>query len=211
MTTAWENIDTSDILTKSMIEGALGITPGWLRLENTNHYQNLKKMIDKITFNSLGDIGCGAGEVGRVIKCNEYCGYDLPHVIEKVSKVVNPQSNYCEYNANNYDYTLFTRHDLLICNGFLSEIALPLGVLDKILKNTSKFLIIHRQPIIESSSNIIFYKTYGNLDTHEWRLSKSEFYNIIETNGCKVVCEYINDVNMNSMSFLVEKINNSLK
>lgn len=205
MTTTWENIDTSDILTKSMIEGALGITPGWLRLEHTSHYQNLKIMIDKITFNSLGDIGCGAGEVGRVIKCNEYCGYDLSHIIEKVSKVVNPQSTYYEYDANNYDYTLFKRHDLLICNCFLSEIAHPLIVLPKILENTSKYLIIHRQTI-NDSPNIVFYKTYGNLDAHEWRLSKTEFYNMIETNGCKIVCEYINDVNTNSMSFLIEKI-----
>lgn len=205
MTTTWENIDTADILTKSMIEGALGVTPGWLRLEHTSHYQNLKKMIDKITFNSLGDIGCGAGELGRVLKYNEYCGYDLPHIIEKVSKVVNPQSTYCEYDANNYDYTLFKRHDLLICNCFLSEIAHPLIVLQQILENTSKYLIIHRQTI-NDTRNIIFYKTYGNLDAHEWRLSKTEFYNIIETNGYKIVCEYINDPNTNSMSFLIEKV-----
>jgi hypothetical protein len=172
--TAWFN---KDLLPKAMIDGALGLN-GWERLENTKHYKILKSLIDLIEFQNIADIGCGAGELGRVLNCKNYCGFDLPHIVEEVSKKVNPNFNFNYFNSNESDYTTFKDFDLLICNGFISELINPLEVIKKILFFTKKNLIIHRQ-IFDSITRLVEYKTYANLTTIKSHISKNEFDSLL--------------------------------
>jgi trans-aconitate methyltransferase len=160
-----------------MVRGAKGEN-GWLRLEYTDHFKVLKNFIDELDIENMADIGCGAGELGRVYSNLKYVGYDLPHVIEKVSKVVNPNLEYVHFNTNDFNFSKFNQYDLLVCNSFISELINPFEVLNKIVKNTNRYLIIHRQ-FITNETNFSTYNTYGNLKTTRSHLSHKELNSLL--------------------------------
>lgn len=160
MENAWFN---DDILPNEMVRGARGEN-GWSRLEYTDHFKVLKNFIDGLNVDNMADIGCGAGELGRVYNNYEYVGFDLPHIVEKVSKIVNPNLKYEYFNSDLSDYSTFKNFDLLVCNSFISELLNPLDVLTKIIENTKKYLLIHRQ-FIGHETNFSIYNTYGELKT----------------------------------------------
>jgi len=172
--TAWYN---TDILPNEMVRGAMGLN-GWGRLENAAHFPYLNNLINKCNCDNIADIGCGAGEVGRVYSKLNYSGFDLPHIIEDVAKKVNPNLEYFEFDAYSFDYTFFKKYDILLCNSFLSELPEPIPVLSQILKNTKKYLIIHRQ-YCSKEGKINEYNTYGNLTTVRSFISEEEFKNLL--------------------------------
>lgn len=158
--TAWYNID---ILPNEMIAGANG-SKGWPKLEDSEHFKTLKELISLSNPSKMADIGCGAGELGRIYKENNYVGYDLPHIIDKVARIVNPNINFEYFDAYEFDYTNFKKFDLLVCNGFISELTEPMYVIEKLINNSEKSLIIHRQ-FFGEQNNLVNYSTYGNLST----------------------------------------------
>lgn len=172
--TAWYN---NDVLPIEMVKSAMGLT-GWSRLENSTHFPYLNDLIKKCDFKNIADIGCGAGEIGRVYSEFDYSGFDLPHIIENVSKKVNPNLKYFEFDAYDFDYSIFKNYDMLLCNSFLSELPEPIQVIKKILINTKKYLIIHRQ-YFSNNSEINEYNTYGNLKTVRSFISENEFKNLL--------------------------------
>jgi trans-aconitate methyltransferase len=172
--TAWFNTDK---LPKEMVNGALGLN-GWAKLENTEHFKVLDDMVKLCNFTKIADIGCGAGELGRIYHNYEYTGFDLSHIIQNVSKIVNVNLHYRDFNADEFDYSEFNNYDLLICNSFISELTNPLEILEKIIKNTNKFLIIHRQFFSNSEKNVE-YTTYGNLKTIRSFISQYEFESLL--------------------------------
>jgi trans-aconitate methyltransferase len=173
--TAWFN--TTD-LPNEMVRGALGLN-GWPRLENTDHFGVLNEMIRYCDVNNFADVGCGAGELGRVYTNHNYTGFDLPHIIEKVAKIVNPTLEYHHFNADDSDYSIFENYDLLICNGFISELTNPIEVLSKLLKHTKKNLLIHRQYFSESNE-LKGYKTYANLNTVRCSININDFNKLLK-------------------------------
>lgn len=158
---AWYN---ETILPKEMVSKVISPENGWSKLEHSDHFRFLDELINLTESKTIADIGCGTAELGRIYNNFNYTGFDLPHIIEKVSKVVNPNLNYQVFDAYNFDYTFFKKYDLLICNGFISELNEPIQVLKNLLDNTKKYLIIHRQ-IFDDKSKVIEYKTYGDLLT----------------------------------------------
>jgi hypothetical protein len=173
---AWFNDDT---LPNEMINGALGAN-GWQKLENTTHFKTLDSLVKLSGGAKIADIGCGAAELGRIYQNYEYTGFDLPHIIEKVSKVVNSNLNYEYFDADNFDYTRFKNYDILICNSFISELINPLDILEKILNNTSKSLIIHRQ-FFRGENEIITYDTYGGLSTTRCHININDFNALLKS------------------------------
>jgi trans-aconitate methyltransferase len=139
--TAWYN---ETILPKQMVSKILNKN-GFTKLEHSEHFIILDELIKITKSKNIADIGCGGAELGRVYYDFDYTGFDLPHIIENVSKVVNPNLNYVKFDAYDFDYTLFKKYDLLVCNGFISELIEPITVLKNLLDNTKKYLIIHRQ------------------------------------------------------------------
>lgn len=183
-TTAWTSKNCE--LEKDMINGALCKKPGWKKLEYSLHFTYLNQLILITGEQTICDIGCGAGELGRVYKDYTYEGYDLSHIVENVSKVVNPQLNYKYFDANNFNYILFKKYDLLICNSFISELINPLEIIKNLLENTSKYLIIHRQKI-SNKTEIINYKTYADLLTSQSIIGIEDLKEIFkETNTCVI-------------------------
>jgi 2-polyprenyl-3-methyl-5-hydroxy-6-metoxy-1,4-benzoquinol methylase len=176
-------------LPKAMINGALGITQGFVRLEFTDHFKVLKSIMDSIKFETIADIGCGAGELGRVIgeKVN-YTGFDLPHVIENVSKVVNKSLNYVYFDTRrDFDYSKLSSFDLLVCNSFISEVSSPLEVLSSLIKHMKKYIIIHRQKFNQKQTYYKNYTTYAGLTTSESSISVFDMESILKLNYSKVL------------------------
>ena len=186
--TAWTSND--DNLAIDMINGALCKKPGWKKLEESSHFKYLNELILMTGIKTICDIGCGAGELGRVYKDYNYEGYDLPHIIEKVSKVVNPHLNYHNFDGNNFNYNLFTKYDLLVCNGFISELNNSLEIIQNLLENTSKYLIIHRQKI-GKKTEIIKYKTYADLLTSHTIIGIEDLNKILQKTNTRVVKEFM--------------------
>jgi hypothetical protein len=173
---AWFN---ENHLPQEMVNGALGLN-GWGRLESSEHFKTLDSLIKLSNGLKIADIGCGAAELGRIYSNYEYAGYDLPHIIEKVAKVVNPNLNYESFDADTFDYSKFSNHDILICNGFISELLNPLEILVKILEHTNNVLIIHRQ-FFKNSDEIISYTTYAGLPTPRCHISLENFKKILKS------------------------------
>jgi hypothetical protein len=182
--TAWTSENHE--LEKDMINGALCKKPGWKKLEYSSHFTYLNELILMTNEKSICDIGCGAGELGRVYKDYHYEGYDLQHIVENVSKVVNPQLTYNYFDANNFNYNLFKKYDLLICNGFISELINPLEIIKNLLENTNKYLIIHRQKI-GNKTEIINYKTYADLLTSQSIVGIEDLKQILKFTNTRVV------------------------
>ena len=172
--TAWFN---EDILPTDMIKGATGEN-GWARLEYTEHFKIINDFISSLKVLKMADIGCGAGELGRVLHNINYIGFDLPHIIDKVSKVVNPNLNYSEFNADMFNYEVLKEFDLIVCNGFISELNNPIEVLNKLIENTSEYLLIHRQ-FFSDETNFSEYNTYGNLPTIRTHIGFDEFKKLL--------------------------------
>lgn len=172
--TAWYDNET---LPESMVSGVLGKN-GWPKLEDTDHFKILKELIDLTDFDTICDVGCGGAELGRIYKTKNYHGYDLPHIIEKVGKVVNPNLNYHEYEAHAFNYTEFQKYDLIVCNGFLSEFENVLEILKNILDNTSKYLIIHRQ-LFNVNTYVDEYETYSGLKTPRSNIGQKDFEELL--------------------------------
>lgn len=174
---AWYN---KDILCTEMIRGALGLN-GWARLEHSGHFKYLNTLVQKINFQSILDLGCGAGELGRVYSNKyKYKGFDLEHIIETVSKRVNPQLSYGYFDAYTSDFGFLKNNDLVIANSFLSEIDSPIDILNKILINIDKYFLIHRQIFSDQDTHIVQYGTYGSLETSRSIINFKQFENLIK-------------------------------
>lgn len=176
--TAWYN---EKDLPVDMVDSVLSLKPGWSKLEDTEHFINLKNLIMSCSAITVADIGCGSAELGRVLKSQFlYTGFDLPHIIKNVSKKLNPDLKYIDFDAYGFDYTNLQNFDLIICNSFISELSQPLIVLENLFKNFKTFLIIHRQHFATKES-FTMYKTYGNLSTTRYYISSLLFKNLLST------------------------------
>lgn len=167
------------ILPNQMINGANGKL-GWPKLENSNHFKFLDNALKKCeNAKSIIDLGCGAGEVGRVYSKFDYKGYDLPHIIEKVSKVVNPKLNYDFFDANQSDFEFCEEADIVLSNGFITELESCSKVFTKVLKKIRKYFILHRQKFADQEE-LNEYQTYGGLTTTNCSISQKVFYENIK-------------------------------
>lgn len=172
--TAWYD---NNSLPSDMVNGALG-HKGWGRLESSDHFKILNDLIKSVNPKSIADLGCGAAEIGRLYPEIDYTGFDLPHIIEKVAKTVNPNLKYQNFDAYNFDYTVFKQYDLLVCNSFISELTEPINVLKQILENSDHYLIIHRQ-FFSDKTEFIEYETYANLRTIRSHIGLEDFNNLL--------------------------------
>ena len=132
------------------------------KLKESEHFPALLKCFEKIKDSStIIDLGCGTGEAGRVFSDFKYVGADLPHIIEKVSKIRNPNNNYLKFNAENNNVDFINEFDIVLMNSFLSEIPNWYLILSKILINAKKYVILHRQSITNGQTKFIEYNPYG--------------------------------------------------
>lgn len=196
----WYN---KDILPEQMVLGALGVLDGWSRLENTDHYPLLKHLINAANAETLCDLGCGAGELGRLFNLtHNYIGYDLSHIIEKVAINLNPSLNYIKFDINTFNYSDLLKYDLIVCNAFLTEMPNPEHILKNILQNTNKNLIIHRQDFSDET-NVVNAITYGNLQSIKSIIGWKCFYSLLDDNNLHIKEKH--NTSSNSHSLLITK------
>lgn len=156
----------------------------------SDHFESLKKCIDLIPrgANNLLDLGCGKAEISDAFPEYEYCGADLPHMIQKVSRVTRPRLKYVEFDAQVSEMDFISNFDIVIMNSFLSEIPNAEQILDKVLRRAKGYVIIHRQ-MIEEQEHIETYSTYGDLKTTAYTFGRKNFEKIIKQNNFKTTIE----------------------
>jgi trans-aconitate methyltransferase len=173
MKNAWHN---DKILPEQMVKGARGELPGFSKLEYSSHFLSLDSLVKIADPKNITELGCGSGEIGRIYNHIKYIGCDLPHIIDKVSMIVNPILDYIKFDADDLDYDFLKDNiDLLLMNGFLSELENPLQVLKKIIEKKSKFILIHRQIFSQDKSKLMNATTYGNLESKTAVINFSQF------------------------------------
>ena len=173
--TAWYDTNNLPI---DMVNGALCNKPGWDKIEHSDHFSDLDHLVKLSNPTTVADMGCGAGELGRVYPQYKYTGFDLPHIIEKVGKVVNNTLNYIEYEAYNFDYKKLKDFDLIICNGFISELSKPIEVLVNIINNSEGDIILHRQ-YFDTTTHLVNYTTYAGLETPRSIIGYDDFDSLL--------------------------------
>lgn len=193
------------IVPSEMVKGAKAEIPGWKKLEHTDHFKALDHLIQSIKVKNIVDIGCGAAEVGRIYKDIRYLGVDLGHVIESVAKVVNPNLEYQEFDANDSEFGFIYDYDLVLMNGFLSEMEDPIEILESILSNCKKYVIIHRQDFTEGPTSIRTYNSYGGIHATNSIINMDEFEQICSKYGFSV--SMIDSNLENKKSVLLKKTN----
>lgn len=194
-----------DIVPSEMVKGAKAEIPGWKKLEYTDHFKVLDESIKSIDVKSIVDIGCGAAEIGRLYDSLEYLGVDLHHVIEGVAKVVNPNLEYLQFDANESSFDFLENYDLVLMNGFLSEMPDPIEILESVLSNSLNYVIIHRQDFTDSLDTFIrTYNSYGGIQATNSVINLEEFKIICHKYG---FCITIKDSNLGGKkTILLQKI-----
>jgi 2-polyprenyl-3-methyl-5-hydroxy-6-metoxy-1,4-benzoquinol methylase len=196
----WYN---KDIVPEQMLLGALGNLDGWVKLENSDHYPILNHLIKESNSEYLCDIGCGAGELGRLYNpTHKYVGYDLGHIIDKVALKLNPNLLYVSFDIHDFNYHDLMAYDLIVCNAFLTEMTNSEFILKNIIQNTKKSLIIHRQDFSDKA-NILPTKTYGNLESIRSVIEWSLLYKLLE--GANLHIKEKHNTSSNSHSLLITK------
>tara|TARA_R110000751_G_scaffold178688_1_gene284890 strand:+ start:39 stop:641 length:603 start_codon:yes stop_codon:yes gene_type:complete len=150
----------------------------------SDHFDPLKECFDLIPndVNSLLDLGCGKVEISDAFPEYKYCGADLPHIIQKVSKISKPSLEYVEFDATINSMNFVSSYEVVLMNSFLSELPNANTVLKRVLNHAKNYVLIHRQAIEEDQRNEL-YDTYGNLSTVRYTFSKQEFDSIVCFNG----------------------------
>lgn len=179
--TAWYNTET---IPETMLKAVTGQLFGWKQLEDSDHYESLKSALHICSkSNSLLDLGCGAGEVSRVFNHFDYTGADLQHIIEKVAKKKNPDNKYLYFDANLDNLEFLQNYDLVLMNSFLSEIPDYFTILNKVLFNSKKYIVIHRQHFDTNNSRLVEYPSYGGVITTKTIINYQEFYTLCDRNN----------------------------
>ena len=132
--------------------------------------------------NNLLDLGCGKAEISDAFPEYEYCGADLPHIIQKVSKISKPSLEYIEFDATICDMDFVSSFDVVVMNSFLSEIETADEILRKVLKYAPKYVVIHRQEIKDKEGREK-YLTYGGLTTTKYTFDRNQLEKVIESSG----------------------------
>lgn len=178
----WNN--DSSILFSAMINRSIK-SP----LEKTHHFLQLEKLINICNpCDSLVDIGCGAGELGRVHKNKKYLGLDLQNIIENVAKVKNSNLNYICFNACDEQIpNEVNKYDVIVMNSFLSELIDPISFLKKLFLIKNKYIIIHRQNFTNKTTYIEKYSSYAGLISTNSYINNNEFIKLIETFNYKIL------------------------
>ena len=199
MTSAW--------LDKDKLPNAM-LNANFASLGNADHFPALKECFSIIKDNakSIIDVGCGAAEASRVFSEYDYFGADLPHIVEKVSKHKNPDAKYITFNASNTDFLFLQDKDVVLMNSFISELSDWYLVLSKILINSKKYVVLHRQEVTDSNSYLQEYTTYGGLRTVKSIINKEQLHRLFYMNEFKIVKESSSfPYNSNHRTYLLEK------
>lgn len=195
---------------ETMYKAVTGQISGWSQLEHSNHFNSLNQCFQECKeAKSILDLGCGAAEVSRVFSNYDYAGADLEHIIKNVAEKKNPNKNYIIFDINLDDCAFLKKYDIVLMNSFLSEIPDYFKALNKVLLNSKKYIIVHRQEIQEMPSKLEEYVSYAGLTTTKTIINKKEFKNICSMNNFNIILDIPSTpINNNMRSFVLERQKN---
>jgi 2-polyprenyl-3-methyl-5-hydroxy-6-metoxy-1,4-benzoquinol methylase len=156
-------------------------------LQDSVHFPPLRECILRAAKGrTVLDVGCCKAELAKTFPELDYTGADLEHIIEGVSKMLQPSLKYIYFNADNDDYSFMSNYDIIVMNSFLSETTNPLIVLDQVLQYASKYVVLHRQDIDKAETHLVAYNTYGGLRATNSIINRQNFVDILENRGWAV-------------------------
>lgn len=191
-----------EVCPEEMLKASRGVY--WAVLEkNQDHFPILKKLLSKAFADcsdvpiNIADVGCGAGDLGRVIVRETdwrdhfltYEGFDLSHIIEKVSKVANPNNKYENFDAYDpaQDFSFLNKYQVVVMNAFIDVLERSVEVLRKVLLNAGDYVILHRQTFDENGkTRTTEHSSYGSI-SYQSIINKKEFEDLLLETGFEVV------------------------
>lgn len=129
------------------------------KLLDTHHGKVLQSMVIRKNERCI-DLGCG--DQGAKVLFTDYTGVDLP-----------------KFDVYNTDLDFINDYNIVLLNAFIDVMEFPLKVLDDVLFNSSKYVIIHRQEFTYGPTEITQEPAYGGLTWHS-KINWWDFYKVIK-------------------------------
>ena len=138
----------------------------------------------------LLDIGCGSSSLQsfEIFKNNfEYCGVDLPWIINGVARRVYPDSRYIEKDLTDLEELDFIRgYEVIVMNAFIDVMQYPIEMLTKVLSYADKYVLVHRQRITNAKTYVEESSSFGG-KTFRTVINNEEFEDIINKSAFEII------------------------
>lgn len=184
-------------------------------MDTTQHIHTIKQHIETIANKeeekqTVIDIGCGTAQISLLFDKTkfEYEGADLTPILQHCAHHWHPENIYLPFNAETSYYYFLKNYDIVLTNAFIDVMEHPLAILEKILANAKKYVILHRQEISNSKPTHVFLNPAYSGETFHSIINKMDFINLINQYNFTIVnqlqCGFSNWEN-NGDSFLLKK------
>jgi FkbM family methyltransferase len=138
----------------------------------------------------LLDLGCGTAMLSEYAKKFNYYGADLPNVLNYSSMLFYPQYYYKATELDVDNLLWINKYPVVVLNAVIDVMEYPLEILDKVLKNASEYVVIHRQEItLEGQTRVIKNGSYGDITYHSI-INKYDLDLICDKNDFDIVRNY---------------------
>lgn len=165
--------------------------------EITKHMEPFTSLLNMIASNNLDalmnsellDLGCGTGMLSQFCKNFTYTGADLPHIITGCAMRNYPNYPYRICNMEEQDIAWIKQYDIVVLNGVIDIMEHAVEMLAKVLASARKYVIIHRQDILEEGVTSSHKNgSYGGETWHSL-ISRTDFEKVVSDNGFAIAAE----------------------
>lgn len=201
---------------KSIVDEMNKNYPGYKNLMDTeNHIQVFKQHIAHILAKetekqNVIDIGCGTAQISILFDKQhfDYEGADLTHILQYCAQNWHPENIYLPFNAELSHYYFLRNYDVVVANAFIDVMEHPLAILEKMLANSKKYVILHRQEISAlKPTHTTLNESYGGF-THHSIINKVDLFALLNRYNFEIIhqnqCGFTNWEN-GGESYLLKK------
>jgi len=161
-----------------------------LNIVNIPHGIVLKGLFELILAKkkTVIDIGCGNAKTSIIVGDCKYTGLDLPHNIKTMCESTYPDLNFIKCDIIEDEIGFISEYDIVLMNAFIDVMQYPLEILDKILKNCRRYIILHRQEMIKGKTNVVTNPSYNGFTYHS-EIGRDDFNGLLKKHGIFIVKE----------------------
>lgn len=181
--------------TKTIIDEMNRNYPVYKKLMATEpHIQVFKQHVERIlqletTKQKVMDVGCGTAQISLLFdeKHFTYEGCDLAHTLRYCAMYWHPHYEYSIFSAELSHYYFLRNYDIVVANAFIDVMQHPLAILEKVLANSTKYVILHRQEISATKpTHTTIQPSYGNF-THHSIINKIDFFDLLKKYNFEII------------------------